>query len=207
MMITAYFLPTGKGKHALWSPHDAKMGEIPNCELVVLSPVPLEDELEEIKALVHDNLFRFQAQRGLPKRYAATFWFRMIWGLLSFFAFADPLEDTMWGLYLLFGVPVFANIVEGIWKARAHKVMTQFDSTTYWPEGVRVQISGALQKLADIVEKEGNVVALRSLYDLGLPELIGFYRRAAWSGRWEVGPPSGMGVFENLSGQKGGEGK
>jgi hypothetical protein len=206
-MITAYFLPTGNGKYTLWSPHGAQMGEIPDCELVVLSPIPLQDELEEIKALVHDNLFRFQAMRGLPKLFASSFWFRMIWGVLSLLALADPVEDLLWGLYLLIALPVFCNIVEGIWKARASKTMSQFDSTTYWPEGVKVQISEALQKLAEIVETEGNVAALRSLYDLGLPELIGFYRRAAWSRRWEVGPPSGMGVFENLSGQKEGEGK
>jgi len=195
-MITTYFLPTGKGKFTLWSPHDAKMGEIPGCELVVLSPVSLDDEIEEIKALVHDNLFRFQAQRGLPKLVATSFWFRMIWGLLSLIAFTDPLEDILWGVYLLFGVPMFANVVEAIWKSRAAKVMSQFNSATYWPENMRVQISPALQKLAAIVEKEGNVAALRSLYDLGLPELIGFYRRASWSRRWEVGPPTGFGVFE-----------
>lgn len=196
-MLVVYFLPIGDGKYTLWAPHDARMGEIPKCGLVVLSPHILDDKIEEIKALVHDNLFRVQVQRGLPRRLATYFWFRMIWGFLSLVAFTDPLDDILWGLYLLFGIPVFANIVEGIWKRRAERTIAQIESTTYWPEGMRVQISPALQKLTKIVEEGGSVAALHSLYDLGLPELIGFYRRAAWSRRWEVGPPTGLGVFDD----------
>ena len=195
-MLVIYLLPTGNSHYTLWTDADIRMGEIPNCEAVILSPFNLsKQKLENVQALVHDNLYRFACRTaGTKRRFAASFWFRMIWGFLGLLAFQDPLEDLLWGLYLLLGNPMFANAVEGIWQSRDRKIHAQFDALAYCPE-LRVVVSPAMRKLELIVEEDGFVEALHSLYKLGLPELIGFYKRAAWSERWENVPPTGLGVL------------
>jgi hypothetical protein len=194
-MLIIYLLPIGDGRYTLWTDADTRMGEIPNCEAVILSPFNLsKQKLEDIRALVHDNLFRFAGRMmGTKRRFAASFWFRMLWGFLGLLAFQDPLEDLLWGLYLLLGNPMFANAVESIWQNRDRKIQMQFNTLAYCPE-IKVVVSPALQELAQIVAEDGFVKALHSLYKLGLPELIGFYKRAAWSERWENVPPTGLGV-------------
>jgi len=194
-MLLIYLLPTSDGKYTLWTDADIRMGEIPNCEVVILSPFNLsEQKLESVQSLVHDNLYRFACRiAGTKRRFAASFWFRMIWGFLGLLAFQDPLEDLLWGLYLLLGNPIFANAVESIWQSRDRKIQMQFNALAYCPE-LKVVVSPILQKLGNIVAEQGFVGALHGLYKLGLPELIGFYQRAAWSDRWENVPPTGLGV-------------
>lgn len=195
-MLIIYLLPIGENRYTLWTDADIRMGEIPNCEMAILAPFNLsKQKLESARALIHDNLYRFACrQAAIKRRYATSFWFRMLWGLLGLLAFQDPLEDLLWGLYLLLGNPIFVNVVESIWQSRDQKVRTQFNALAYCPE-MRVMIPPAIQELAEIVEKDGFVEALHNLYRLGLPELIGFYKRAAWSDRWENVPPTGLGVL------------
>lgn len=194
-MILAYLLPTGGNRYAFWCPEDARAGELPDSRFVVLSPFVPEARGSELAALAHDNLYRWQARRGLPRRYASSFWFRMIWGLLALLALNNPTEDILWGLYLLLAQPILCNVVEGIWKRHARLVRARFDTVVRMPD-VEIVASPALVELAGIIEREGAAVAVRHLHWLGLVDLTGFYRRAAWAGRWRVGPPTGMGVFE-----------
>lgn len=191
-MILAYMLPTGSGKFTLWCPEDMRIGEIGEARTVVLSPYPVSGD---IGLLFHDYVYRFRARRGLPKRYGTSYWFRMLWGLIYLLGLQD-LEDLLCGLYLLVGCPLLSNWAEGIWKRHAAQVGARFDSVAYMPE-VEVVISPRLQELSTC---ESSVDMLHYLDELGLRQLVGFYRRVAWSGRWETGPPTGIGTFHYVEG-------
>ena len=194
MIALAYLLPTGKEHLTLWSPMSVHIGELPETRLVILSPVPVGGQRATIQRLIHDNVYRPRAWRGLGKRRAASYWFRMLWGFIYLLSSDNPKEDWLCGLYLLIGAPFLSNVMERIWERRHQRVLANFNAVTYLPD-VEIVVSPRLQELHEIVAQEGPGAALRHLYRLGLPQLIGFYRRAAWAGRWTTPPPTGLGVF------------
>lgn len=196
--MLAWVLPTGDERYTLWCPATLKMGEVTTDKVTILSPFPIDDT-EHLAQLIHDHLFRYQMRVGLPKWRGASFWFRQFYGLAYLIGMDNLAEDLICGLYLLVGLPVFTNAVEALWKQHQAKVMARFSSATYMDEP-EVILCPRLAELAKIVSGEGLPTALHSLLSLGLPELLGFYRRAAWSTRWEAPAPIGMGVFRQEDG-------
>lgn len=198
MIVPLWMLPVGKGRYTLWSSATLVLGILPKAKVMLFSPfVPDAGQMAEIRAACHDYVWRWQSRRGLPKRMATSFWFRMIWGLIALLAL-DTKEDLVWALYLLLWCPVMVNLVEAIWKAGNNEIINKFRDLMFYPE-VEAIVSPSLQRLTEIVEERGVVTALQSLNELGLVELKEFYRRAAWSGRWQAPAPIGMGVFQNVS--------
>lgn len=68
------------------------------------------------------------------------------------------------------------------------------------PIGIRVVVLPQLTRLAHIIEKGGGSThayqeALAQIRDLGLKELIPFYRRASQFGRWLPKEPNVLGVI------------
>ena len=155
--MIVYLLPTRRG-FTLWSPADWKIGELgekmSKCALLIPKGVDVEPHIQEIKDLIHDYFYRFQSLR-LPKRYASTFWFRMLWGILALLALRSPTEDLAWGIYLLLANPIFVNAIEARWQSHVRgEVLRCLDASARFPD-LRIIESEQLARLTAIVKESG----------------------------------------------------
>jgi len=208
--MLAYALPTPQingniGSDApqinrvLWVPGSNRFcwGELKGLgsRITVLSPDP-DLDVSELPLKFHDNLYRPTVRRVFSRRFFSSWVGRaMLWGciwLVGRTAGESALEGIVSGLYLLVGLPLFFRLSADIQKRHAAAVLARFNELFYSPN-VEVVYSPRLEKLSCVIVEEGIISALEQLDEMGLGHLREFYKRAAWSGRWEVGPPTGMG--------------
>jgi len=201
--MIAYALPTPNGR-VLWVPAPRFCwGELEGLgdRITVLTPDPNMD-ISKLPLLFHDNLYRPVVRRAFYYRFLSSWIPRaMLWGviwLLGRTAGESALEGIVSGLYLLIGLPFFSRWSADISKRQTIKVRRRFDELFYAPleDSIDVVYSPRLNNLEAIIEKFGATTALETLDKLGLMHLREFYKRVAWSGRWEVGPPTGQGVLK-----------
>lgn len=204
--MIAYALPvpnnlgseTPQINHVLWVPAPRFCwGELKGLgdKITVLSPDPNLD-VSKLPLRFHDNVYRPTVRRAFSRRFINSWAGRMmLWGLIWILGRSgqeSALEGIVSGLYLLVGLPLFFRLTADVKKKHAASVLARFNEMFYSPD-VEVVYSPRLEKLECVIVEEGVISALAQLDELGLMHLREFYKRAAWSGRWEVGPPTGQG--------------
>jgi len=198
--MIAYALPTPNGR-VLWVPGPNRFawGELEGLgdTITVLSPDP-DLAINELPLRFHDNLYRPTVRRVFSRRFFNSWTGRaMLWGIIWIIgrtAGESALEGIVSGLYLLIGVPLFSRLNVDIMKRHTKDVLRRFNKLFYSPN-VEIVFSPRIERIEWIMEHDGPREVLARLDDLGLMHLREFYKRVAWSGRWEVGPPTGAGLL------------
>lgn len=200
--MLGYILPTEEGKRVLWYPAPRwPLGELKGLgsTVTLLSPDP-DIDISKVPLMTHDNAYRPVVRKAFSRRFFNSWIGRaMLWGciwLIGRTASESALEGIVSGLYLLIAEPLFFRLSADVQKKHAAGVLAKFNELFYAPNDVEVVYSPRLEKLEDIIKSDGIIKSLEVLDTLGLMHLREFYRRVAWSGRWEVGPPTGQGVLK-----------
>ena len=195
--MLGYILPTGNGKRVLWYPPPRlAWGELKGLgdEVVLLSPEK-DIDLNDIPLLTHDNIYRPVVRRSLSRKFVSRWTKRlMLWGVIWLVGMDRPLEDVVSGLYLFFGLPLFAGLSAYVYKLHEADRLDRFSSLFHVPN-VKIVFSPRLYKLEKVIEEKGLIAGLDILDELGLGHLREFWKRGVWSERWYLGPPTGAGVL------------
>ena len=199
--MLVYALPIGNKQHTLWSPQpQIAWGELQGGNTVTLLTGSNEAiDLEEVRCMLHDNLFRPSVMRASRKTQMGgrrSAGYMMIWGAIWLIGMDNPLEDILSGLYLLLGLPIFMKISAAKFTKRWRGVIARFKEITHFPEIVQVY-SPRLTQLEEYIDEGGFEIALQHLDILGFAHLREFYKRAAWSTRWTSIPPTGLGTISS----------
>jgi len=197
--MIAYALPTPDGL-VLWSPAPRFCwGELEGLgdTITVLSP-DLDLDVSKVPSMLHDNLYRPVVRKTFSHRFFNSWTSRaMLWGIIWIIgrtAGEGALEGIVSGLYLLIGLPLFFRLNTDVMKRHIGGVLRRFNMLFYAPK-VEVVYSPRLHNLEALMQMSDVTDVLAVLDEFGLMHLREFYRRCAWSGRWEVGPPTGQGVL------------
>jgi len=197
--MLAYVLPTPNGR-VLWYPAPRwPWGELKGLGSAVTLLSPDKDiDVSRVPLMTHDNTYRVVVRRAFSRRFFNSWVGRgMLWGIIWIVGRTSgesALEGIVSGLYLLLGLPLFFRLTADIKKKHAAAVLARFNELFYSPN-VDVVYSPRLEQLENIIKSDGIVKSLEVLDTLGLMHLREFYKRSAWSGRWEVGPPTGQGLI------------
>lgn len=199
--MLVYALPIGEERYSLWTPSPRFVwGELENVESIIVmtgfANVIDQIDMDSLKHTIHDNLYRPTTLRALHKKQVGgrrSFGYLMIWGAIWLIGMDRPLEDVISGIYLLAGMPLLAKMSAAIFSGHQRAVAARFKGLAHFPE-VDLVYSDRLAILEEYLDAGGFTVALQCLDELGLNFLREFYKRGAWSERWTITPPTGLGT-------------
>lgn len=195
--MIGYVLPTSNGRRVLWYPSPRIVWgtlEGQDDTVTVLAGYPDKANPDDISLMTKDNVHRPTIRMSLSPMWRFYWVGRlMMWGVIWLVGMDRPTEDWIGGLYLLLGLPMFIKLTGDAIRGVMGAIKNRFDSLTYYPK-IELKFSKRLQKLEEIIDKEGILYALNILDELGLDHLREFYRRVAWQTRWETPPPTGQGI-------------
>jgi len=106
-------------------------------------------------------------------------------------------DDIAQFFYWVLAMPLCIALAAGLVRWHAWETVKGLRLLLHSPIGIRVVVLPQLEILDTIVQlnpDRGYELALAQIRDLGLRELIPFYRRASQFGRWKAKEPNVLGV-------------
>ena len=200
--------------HPLWGVAHTAYEHDKEEKVTFFSPRPLADE--EVEKLnkqtydfLHDVEFRIQVRKFLATIRFNPATIRILgryYYILQVFGMGGLLvclwqgwhrpDDIAQFFYWVLAMPLCIALAGGLVKYHAWETVRGLRTLLHSPTGLRVVILPQLDKLAEIVEREGYGKALAAARDLGLKELVPWYRRAAQMDRWTYGKgPNVLGII------------
>jgi len=182
-------------------------------KITFFSPRELtEAETEQLESqtynFLHDVEYRIQVRKYLGKIAYNPATIRILgryYYILQVFGMGGLLlclwqgyhrpDDIAQFFYWVLAMPLCIALAAGLVRWHAWETIKGLRLLLHSPIGIRVVVLPQLSKLAKIVEEEGYEEALAQIRDLGLRELIVFYRRASQFGRWLPKEPNVLGVI------------
>lgn len=183
-------------------------------KLSLFSPRELtEKEREQLDTqlydFVHDVEYRIRARRYLGKAVftPATEWLLgrfhfvlQIFGLggiiMCMILGRYRADDIATGIYWVALLPMFVAIARGLIATHGRETLGGLRKLYYAPTGIRIVVLPQLEKIEEMVNNGGSYAqVLQQVRDLGLKELILFYKRASQYPRWVSKPPNYAGVI------------
>jgi len=178
-------------------------------KLTLFSPRELsEDEQAQLDThiydLIHDVEFRVRARKYMGEAVftpatellLGRFHFVLqVFGIGSIITARGRWPEFFEGIYWVLLLPLFVSIARSLMAAHGKETMAGIRRLYHSPIGIRVVVLPQLTKLAGIVENEGYDKALMRVRDLGLKELILFYKRCTQYPRWASKAPNVCGVI------------
>lgn len=180
-------------------------------KLTLFSPREVSDEeLSQVEPFIHDVQFRSQARRYLGKAIftpATQLLLGRFHFVLQIFGLGSILmclylgryqaDDIAIGIYWVILLPMFVAIARGLMAAHGKETLAGLKRLYHSPIGVRVVVLPQLKKIEEILNNgEPYSRVLEQVRDLGLPELVGMYKRASQYPRWTYGEgPNPCGVI------------
>jgi len=107
-------------------------------------------------------------------------------------------DDIAQFIYWVLAMPLCIALAGGVVLWHTWETIRGLRLILHSPIGIRVVILPQLKVLLEIVEAQGYEEALARIRDLGLKELIPFYRRASQFGRWRAKPPDVLGIIKDV---------
>jgi len=178
-------------------------------KLTLFSPREVsKEELAQIEPFIHNVEYRIQARRYLGKAVftPATEWllgrFHFVlqvfgiggWAMCIYTGYYQP-DDIAVGIYWVILLPLFIAMARGLAAQHGKETLAGLRRLYHSPIGMRIVVLPQLTKLAETLEDRGYEDALQQVRELGLPELILFYKRASQYPRWVSKPPNYAGVI------------
>jgi len=179
-------------------------------KLTLFSPREVsKEELAQIEPFIHDVEYRIQARRYLGKAVftPATEWllgrFHFVlqvfgiggWAMCIYTGYYQP-DDIMVGLYWVILLPAFAGLGRWLMAGHGQETLAGLRRLYHSPIGIRVVVLPQLKKIEEMLNNDGDYYQiLNMIRDLGLPELILFYKRASQYPRWVSKAPNVCGVI------------
>lgn len=212
-MNTGWLVPLKNQELALYFPghplavaHAAQVFDKEE-RLTLFAPRPVsEEELDQIRDMPHDVEYRKWARWFMgrvvfsPVTQMLLAGFRHVliyFGIASLLFARGKFSDFAEGAYWLFCLPLFTAVAWSLMAHHGRETIKGLQKTRHSPLGIRVVVLPQLTQLAEIIEAKhgGYGAALQAVRELGLKELVDFYRRDAQHPRWRVGPPNPAGVI------------
>jgi len=194
---------------ALGVAHAAYINDLEQ-KLTLFAPRPVSDEeLEQVKDNIHDVEYRIQARRYLGKAVftPATEWllgrFHFVlqvfgiggWAMCIYTGYYQP-DDIAVGIYWVILLPLFIAMARGLAAEHGKETLAGLRRLYHSPIGIRVVVLPQLKKIEEMLNNGGGYKEiLNMIRDLGLPELVGMYRRASQYRRWVSKAPNVCGVI------------
>lgn len=209
----ALFFPSGQQYEphpALGVAHVAHEADFEQ-KLSLFSPREvLKEELAQIEPFVHDVEYRIRARKFLGRAIytPATEWLLgrfhfilQVFGIGGIFMCIytgryQP-DDIALGIYWVLLLPMFCSIGNALMAWHGRETLSGLRRLYHSPIGIRVVVLPQLKKIAELLNSgEPYSKVLEQVRDLGLDELILFYRRASQYPRWSYGDgPNPCGII------------
>jgi len=198
-------------KHILGVAHTATEHDKEE-RLTFFSPRELsEDEQAQLDTrvydLIHDVEFRVRARRYMGEAVftpatellLGRFHFVLqVFGIGSIITARGRWPEFFEGIYWVLLLPLFVSIARSLMAAHGKETMAGLRRLYHSPIGIRVVVLPQLRILDTIVNlnpDRGYELALAKVRDLGLMELVLFYKRACQYPRWPSKAPNVCGVI------------
>lgn len=105
-------------------------------------------------------------------------------------------DDIAQFFYWVLAMPLCIALAAGLVRWHAWETIRGLRLILHSPIGIRVVVLPQLEKIEELLNNdEPYSKILEQIRELGLPELIPFYRRASQFGRWKAKEPNVLGVI------------